>query len=82
MRPMIAAGILVDLRRAPHFAQDEHDRSFQQSSVVKILDQRSHRIVAGVALLLGVFALGAAAFGDSISRRMALGELQRPFDFR
>ena len=43
--PVIAAAEVVDLRRAAHFAHSDHERVFQQSTFLEIVEQRDERAV-------------------------------------
>ena len=42
---MIAAGILVDRRRAPEFAPDDNGNLLVQAALVQVLDERADALV-------------------------------------
>src|SRR5688572_23522056 len=37
LRPMVAAGVFIDLRRPPEFAHPKHQRRIQKPSVLKVV---------------------------------------------
>src|ERR1044071_6057666 len=58
-RPMIAAGIFIDDRRAAEFAPDNYTHVFVEPAVVKILDQRRHTRVKHRQIFAGDFVVAA-----------------------
>src|SRR5262249_42966503 len=43
--PVVAAGVLIDARRAAKLAHPQHHRVLPQAALVQLLDQRTHALV-------------------------------------
>ena len=89
-RPVIAAGVLVDARRAAEFTHPHDDGVLPQATIDQVLDQSTHGIVqgrlqaCGVGLeVLGVgvpaaqvdFDRGDAGFDQAASHQSGLAEI-------
>src|SRR5208283_3639474 len=75
-RPVVAAGILVDARRAAEIADPQEDRVLPEAAFVQFADQRAHGLVQVWQLAsaqgVEILAVGVPAAHADLDRRHAI----------
>src|SRR5262245_49851843 len=68
-RPVVAAGVLVDLRRAAKLAPGDDRTIVGQAALVQVLNQSGHGFVEYRQLLFGVFEILAVPIPKTVVDR-------------